>query len=285
MKQRLKLISKGEGLSIRRQAKLLNVNRSSFYVTPVGENDENLNLMKRMDELFLKDPTLGVLGMQDELYDLDLYYNPKRIRRLMRKMGMEPIYPKRNLSRLGKAKYIHPYLLRNLKIDRPNQVWAIDITFIPMRRGFMYLTAIIDVYSRFIVGWQISNSLAKETQTEVLGEAISRYGKPEIINSDQGSQYTCEHWVSYLKARQIKISMDGKGRATDNAIIERWFRTLKQKHVYLNPAETGTDLFHGVTGFIRRYNRRNHRGINRAKPIDRYPIVRNKSIMFEKMVV
>lgn len=285
MKQRLELISKTEAVSIRRQAKLLNVNRSSFYVAPVGESDENLELMKIIDKLFLKDPTLGVLGMQDELDDLGMCYNPKRIRRLMRKMGVEPIYPKRNLSRLGKAKYIQPYLLRNLKIDRPNQAWAIDITYIPMRRGFMYLTAIIDLYSRFIVGWQVSNSLAKETQTEVLEEAIRRHGKPEIINSDQGSQYTCEHWVSFLKEKKIKISMDGKGRATDNAIIERWFRTLKQKHVYLNPAETGTDLFLGVAAFIRRYNRRNHRGINRAKPIDLYQFVKKESTIFEKTVV
>lgn len=283
MKQRLELLCKDEAPSLRRQAKLLRLNRSSFYVKPKGENLENINLMKVMDKLFLKDPTLGVLGMQDELFDYNLHYNPKRIRRLMRKMGIEPIYPKRNLSKLGKAKYIQPYLLRGLKIARPNQAWAIDITYIPMKRGFMYLTAIIDIYSRFIVGWQISNTLAKETQTEVLQQAINHYGKPEIVNSDQGSQYTCEHWINCLTKQSIKISMDGKGRATDNAFIERWFRTLKQKYVYLNPAETGKDLYIGVADFVERYNRRNHRGINRSKPINLFN--KQKSTTLEKMVV
>ncbi|MFN2424792.1 MAG: IS3 family transposase, partial [Cryomorphaceae bacterium] len=205
--------------------------------------------MKAMDKLFVDDPTLGVLGMQDELSDLKMYAGHERIRRLLRKMNIEPIYPKRNLSRLGKAKYIHPYLLRHLEITRSNQVWAIDITYIPMANGFMYLTAIIDIYSRFIVGWDISNSLEKETQTEVLERALSKYGKPEIINSDQGSQYTSEHWVSYLKEKGISISMDGKGRATDNAFIERFFRTLKWRHIYLHPANSGLELYTGVARF------------------------------------
>jgi putative transposase len=133
-----------------------------------------------------------------------------------------------------------------------------------MRKGFMYLTAIIDVYSRFIVGWQISNTLEKQTQTqtEVLAAAIERYGAPEIVNSDQGSQYTSEHWVNFLKGSKIKIGMDGKGRATDNAFIERWFRTVKQKHIYLNPAENGTDLFLGILSFVEKYNTRNHNGFD-----------------------
>ena len=155
-------------------------------------------------------------------------------------------------------------------MTRPNQVWAIDITYIPMRSGFMYLTAIIDVYSRFIVGWQISNSLEKETQTELLRASIVRYGRPEIVNSDQGSQYTCEHWVGTLQEAGIKISMDGKGRATENAFIERFFGTLKRKHVYLNPARNGLMLHVGVVKFIEKYNRRYHQGINRQKPINLY---------------
>jgi putative transposase len=259
-----------ETLSIRTQADLLEVDRSSLYYKPLGESEQNLALMRRIDELFLEDPTLGVLGMQDELRDLGFDFNEKRIRRLMRKMCLEPIYPKRNLSRLGVSRYIHPYLLRELEVTRPNQVWAIDITYIPMRSGFMYLTAIIDVYSRFIVGWQISNSLEKETQTDLLRAAIARYGKPEIINSDQGSQYTCEHWVSTLLEAGIRISMDGKGRATDNAFIERFFGTLKRKHVYLNPASNGLELYVGVSKFIEKYNRRNHQGIDRKKPINLY---------------
>ena len=264
------LIERNQSLSIRRQVVIMEINRSSFYYKPVGESTENIDLMKLMDKLFLGDPTLGVLGMQDELKDHQVFANIKRIRRLLRKMGIEPIYPKRNLSRLGKAKYIHPYLLRHLSIVRPNQVWAIDITYIPMKHGFMYLTAIIDLYSRYIVGWQISNSMEKETQTELLHEAIQKYGKPEIINSDQGSQYTSRHWVETLRALNIKISMDGKGRATDNAFIERWFRTIKQKYIYLNPEENGLDLYQGIHIFVEKYNRRRHQGINRRKPIELY---------------
>ena len=264
------MLDPSDKLSLRRQAVLLEVDRSSLYYKPIGESEENMTLMRHIDELFLGDPTLGVLGMQDELKDLGLVYNEKRIRRLMRKMCLEAIFPKRNLSKLGVARYIHPYLLRDLDVVRPNQVWAIDITYIPMRNGFMYLTAIIDVYSRFIVGWQISNSLEKETQTSVLRTAIARYGIPEIVNSDQGAQYTCEHWVSTLQELGIKISMDGKGRATDNAFIERFFGTLKRKHIYLNPAENGLELYSGVAKFIEKYNRRNHQGIERKKPVTLY---------------
>lgn len=271
MKERKQLVDSGhKALSVRKQCILLGVARSSVYFKPLGESALNLELMRRMDELILQDPTLGVLGMQDELSDLGYAVNPKRIRRLMRKMGLEAIYPKPNLSKLGKAKYIHPYLLRDLEIQRPNQVWAIDITYIPMRRGFMYLTAIIDVYSRYIVGWQVSNTMEKETQTTLLESAMAQHGKPEIINSDQGSQYTSEHWVSYLKEHEIKISMDGKGRATDNAFIERFFRTLKQKHIYLYPASDGIELERGIEQFMKRYNQRRHRGINRSRPADLY---------------
>jgi putative transposase len=174
-------------LSIRKQSEVLNVPRSSFYYKPVGESVENLELMEVMDRLFTEDPTLGVIGMQDELREQGLFYNVKRIRRLLRKMSVEAIYPKRNLSKLGQAKYVYPYLLKNLAVNRSNQVWAIDITYIPMAKGFMYLTAIIDVYSRYIVGWQLSNSLDKETQTTLLTACVDKYGKPEVINSDQGS--------------------------------------------------------------------------------------------------
>lgn len=270
MNERKTLIDPAHRLSIRRQADMLAVSRSSLYYKPVGESPENLHLMEQMDRLFTEDPTLGVLGMQDELVELGLPYNIKRIRRLLRKMGVEPIYPKKNLSRLGKAKYIHPYLLRNVAITRRNQVWAIDISYIPMRKGFMYLTGIIDVYSRYIVGWQVSNSLEKQTQTELLEQAIREHGIPEIVNSDQGSQYTCAHWVDTLTAWGIRISMDGKGRATDNAFIERWFRTIKQKHIYLHPASHGLELYQGIDTFVQKYNNRRHQGIDRRKPIDLY---------------
>lgn len=246
MNQRKTLVEPAHPVSIRRQARLLQVSRSSLYYKPAGESEENLQLMEQMDRLFTQDPTLGVLGIQDELAELGFCYNVKRIRRLARKMGLRPIYPRKNLSKLGKAKYIHPYLLRGLTIERPNQVWAIDISYIPMAKGFMYLTAIIDLYSRYIVGWQIANTLDKQTQTELLKQAIRQHGVPEIINSDQGSQYTCAHWVETLRHCKIRISMDGKGRATDNAFIERWFRTIKQKYIYLHPAENGLELYQGI---------------------------------------
>ncbi|KAA6438820.1 IS3 family transposase [Dyadobacter flavalbus] len=270
MKERIALIDSSHSLSIRRQSEILSINRSQLYYKPSGEKEENLALMETMDKLFLSDPTLGVLGMQDELAEKGLDYNVKRIRRLLRKMVIEPIYPKRNLSRLGKAKYIYPYLLKGLEINRPNQVWAMDISYIPMKHGFMYLTAIMDLYSRYIVGWQLSNSLEKETQTELLHATICKYGKPEVINTDQGSQYTCEHWVSTLNNLKIKISMDGKGRATDNAFIERWFRTIKQKYIYLNPEKNGLDLYQGIDRFVKLYNSRRHQGIDRKKPVNLY---------------
>jgi putative transposase len=270
MKERKSLVASSETLSVRRQCELLEISRSSLYYKPLGESSSNLELMSTMDKLFLDDPTLGVRGMQDELKLKKMVHSENKIRRLMRKMGLNAISPKKNLSRLGLAKYVHPYLLRGLKIDRPNQVWAIDVTYIPMKQGFMYLTAIIDLYSRYIVGWQISNSLEKETQTEIVENAICQYGKPEIINSDQGSQYTCEHWVEFLKKKKIQISMDGKGRATDNAFIERWFRTLKQRHIYLYPAKNGLELYKGVSSFVKRYNSKPHQGINSYRPDQMY---------------
>lgn len=270
MKARTDLIDRSHELSLRKQSKALSIPRSRLYYKSLGESAENLELMRLLDKLYLSDPTLGVLGMQDELWDRGLNYNVKRIRRLLRKMCIEAIYPKRNLSRLGLSKYIHPYLLRNLAVTRANQVWAIDISYIPMARGFMYLTAIIDVYSRFIVGWQLSNSLEKESQTQLLAASIARYGKPEIINSDQGSQYTCAHWVETLKRYGIRISMDGKGRATDNAFIERWFRTIKQRHIYLHPAANGAQLYEGIASFVKRYNHKRHQGIGRRKPAEWY---------------
>lgn len=257
-------------LSQRRQCSLLNISRSNLYFEPLGESDLNLEVMEEIDKTHLKHPTFGVLRMQDELGERGYQVNHKRVRRLMRKMSINPIYPKPNLSKLGRAEYIYPYLLRNLNIDRPNKVWEIDISYIPMAKGFLYLTAVIDVYSRYILGWQLSNSLDKETQTELVEELFDRYGTPEIFNSDQGSQYTSDNWLNCLKEHDIKISMDGKGRATDNIYIERFWRSIKYDHIYLNPAETGLDLYKGIDEFIGEYNERNHQGINRQKPINLY---------------
>lgn len=264
--ERKTYLDKESKLSLRRQAKLLEVDRSCLNYHPVGESELYLTLIEHIDKFFSDDPTLGVKGMRVELRDMGYEYNDKRIRRLMRKMALMPICSMKNLSRLRLAKYIHPNLLRHLNITRPNQVWG----NIPMRYGFMYLTAIIDVYSRFVVGWQLSNTLDTENQTSVLHEAIRNHGVLEIINSDQGAQYTCEHWASTVKSYGIQISMDSKGGATDNAFIERFWGTIKRKHIYLNPAEDGLELYQGIANFFHKYNHRHHQGIKRQKPIDLY---------------
>ncbi|MBW6491696.1 MAG: IS3 family transposase [Lentimicrobium sp.] len=271
MKELRGYIAKGEKISTRAQCELIGINRSTSYYKPVGESSENLELMRLMDEHNLEHPTHGVLQMRDFLFLAGFVANPKRVRRLLRLMGIEAIYPKRNLSKLGHAKYIKPYLLRGLKITRPNHVWGIDITYIPMRSGFMYLVAIIDHYSRYIVGWDVFNSLDAENALSVLKKAIARNRKPEIINSDQGSQFTCAVWTEFVDNEEIKASMDGKGRATDNIFIERFWRTLKQDYVYLNPEDNGTNLFIGLKKFIEYYNtQKPHQGIGSALPVSLY---------------
>jgi len=271
MKEREKLVSKNEKLSIRKQCELLAVNRSNLYYDVVPESQENLDIMKKIDEHNLDFPTHGVLRMQDFLLGLGIIVNHKKLRRLLRLMGIMAIYPKRNLSKLGLAKNVRPYLLKGLNIDRPNQVWEIDITYIPMKTGFMYLTAIIDVYSRFIVDWGLSNSLAAENCINVLKKAILTNGKPEIVNSDQGSQFTCDLWIELLEKEEIKISMDGKGRAIDNIFIERFWRTIKVDYIYLHPMSNGCDFYKGINQFINHYNNhQTHQGIGRKIPVTLY---------------
>lgn len=270
MKELMCYISDNEPLSVRKQCELLDVSRSNVYYKEAGESEENLQIMRLMDEEFINHPTHGVLQMQDYLFALGFIANTKRVRRLLRKMGIMAIYPRRNLSKLGHAKYIRPYLLRGLAITKPNQAWAIDITYIPLAKGFMYLTAIIDVYSRYIVGWDVFNNLDAENSLSVLKTAIANYGMPEIINSDQGSQFTCALWTEYIEKElkgKIKISMDGKGRATDNIFIERFWRTVKRDYVYLYAPENGTELFQGLNTFIEYYNnQKTHQGIERSIP-------------------
>lgn len=265
MKARARFVKPAWTISVRRQCELLTVNRGQLYYAPKEERPENLEMMRLMDKHLIDHPTEGVLSMVAFLRDYNFHVNPKRIRRLFGLMGYQAIYPRKNLSKLGMAEFIKPYLLRGLKITRPNQVWCTDITYIPMRRGFLYLTAIMDVYSRKILAWGISNTLEAAWCARVLEEAIDRYGCPEIINSDQGSQYTSHAWTSFLEKKDIKISMDGKGRATDNAWIERFWRTIKKNYLYLNPAETGTELYQQVEHYITYYNNRFHQGI-KAKP-------------------
>ena len=271
MNQLRKFVDTEHELSVRRQCELLTIHRSGLYYKPCEEKPENLEIMRIMDEHYLKHPTAGVIRMQDLLLAMGFVVNHKRIRRLLRLMGLMAIYPKKNLSKLGLQKYIHPYLLKGLNIERPNQVWAIDLTYIPMKNGFLYLTAIIDLYSRFVVGWGISNSLEADASLSVLKQAIKDHGKPEIINSDQGSQFTCEKWAKYLEDEGIQISMDGKGRFIDNIFIERLWRSVKYDYVYLRPASDGLELYQGLKEHFNYYNYElHHQGIGRRIPADLY---------------
>jgi putative transposase len=265
------MIMKNKTISMRRQCGLLEISRSVIYYQSQGESEENLHIMRLLDERYLAHPTHGVFQMQDYLFALGMVVNVKRVRRLLRLMNIMAIYPQRNLSKLGHARYVKPYLLKKLTIEYANQVWAIDITYIPMAHGFMYLTALIDLHSRFIVGWNVHNTLEAENCLSVLKAALDRYGKPGIINSDQGSQFTCALWTAYLESENIQISMDGKGRATDNIFIERFWRTVKQDYVYLHPANNGKELYDGLDEFLNFYNHeKTHQGIGRIRPVDLY---------------
>jgi len=266
-------ISDKEIISVRKQCELMDISRSGIYYKAASESEENLKIMSYMDKHFLKHPTYGVIQMQDYIFTKGIVANEKRIRRLLRKMGIMAIYPGRNLSKLINAEYKRPYLLRGLTIDHPNHVWEIDITYIAMSKGFMYLTAIIDVYSRFVVGWDIFNSLDAKNSLMVLKKAIARYGEPEIINSDQGCQFTSSLWTEYIEKelKKTKISMDGRGRATDNIYIERLWRTVKRDYVYIKPAEDGIELYKGLKVFFEEYNhKKKHQGIGKVIPFKRY---------------
>lgn len=234
------------------------MNRSQIYYKPVPEKPENIKLMHFLDQHLTKHPTEGVKSMVLLLRSMGYPIGPKRIRRLFRTMCRETIYRRKNLTKLGLKEFIKPYLLGGLKITRANQVWCTDITYLPMKRGFMYMTAIIDVYSRKIVGWSVSNSMSAQWCKNVLEDAIATHGRPEIINSDQGSQYTSSLWTQYVEQQGIQLSMDGKGRALDNVWIERFWKSLKHDYVYLNPVEDGFELYGGVQNHIDYYHQKVH---------------------------
>ena len=254
-------------LSLNKQLEVLSLSKGTYYYEPKGESEYNETIMKEIDRIHTDNPARGVLGTVLDLIALNFIVGPKRIRRLMRKMRIIAVQPRRNLTHGANAKYIKPYLLRGLKVAHPGQVWSIDITYIPMEKGFMYLTAIIDVYSRAIVAWGLHNTLDGANSIEVLDEAVRLYGAPEIINSDQGCQYTSKDWTEACEKYGITMSMDGRGRAKDNIWIERFWRTLKMEYVYLNPAANVIDLREGISGFIEYYNhRRYHQGIDGKVP-------------------
>lgn len=248
------MVSKDERLSMRRQSELLNINRSGMYYKPVERGKEELELMRRMDELHLKYPFFGSRMMTQTLRAEGRQINRKRIQRLMRVMGLESTAPKPNTSKPSKEHPVFPYLLRKLKISRVNQVWAADITYIPMAMGFAFLVAIMDLYSRRVLSWRLSNTLETSFCERALREALLRYGKPEIFNTDQGSQFTDRNFTSILLDRRVKVSMDGRGRCLDNIFVERLWRSLKYEEVYLKEYESMKEARFGIGNYFKFYN-------------------------------
>ena len=250
---------------------MLSVCRSGLYYVPNGETEENLAILRILDAQYLETPFYGERRLLEMLRSMGYIINIKRLRRLMQIVRWCTLYPQKRTTFSEKNANKYPYLLRDLKVERSNQVWAIDITYIPMKRGFMYLFAIIDLYSRYVVGWDISNSMTSDWCVGVTKETVGRYGKPEIVNSDQGCQFTADKYIDFLKTNEIKISMDGKGRALDNAFVERLWRSVKQEYVYLNPCETGNDLWHGLNDYFQFYNtKRLHQSLGYLSPVNLY---------------
>lgn len=244
-------------ISICHQCELLGINRSSLYYTPSVADSLELEIMKEIDLLYIQDPTRGTRRMHKALRSKGYNIGRYKVRSLMRLMRIKTVFCKPRTTICDPAKYKYPYLLRNLPITEANQVWAVDISYIPLKKGFMYLFAIIDLFSRYIVGWSISNTMTDDWVVNTINEAVQNNGVPKIINSDQGSQFTSNDYVNYLKSNNIQISMDGKGRATDNSFIERFFRTIKHDKIYLELPENGTELHKCCSEFIDFYN--NHR--------------------------
>lgn len=258
-------------LSIVKQCSLLKISRSSLYYEAMGESPLNLKLMRLIDEQFLETPYYGARQMARYLRRQGYWTNRKRIRRLMFKMGLMAIYQKPNTSKPHPEHKIYPYLLRGIDIQKPNQVWCADITYIPMRKGFLYLMAVMDWHSRKVLSWRLSNTLDTDFCVGALEEAISRYGKPDIFNTDQGSQFTSFDFTQALKDAGVKISMDGKGRWMDNVMIERLWRSLKYECVYLHAFETGSEVKSGIGKWFNRYNtERPHSSLDDKTPYEAY---------------
>lgn len=251
-------INKESKLPISRQCELLGIKRSTYYYKPIKpdpkEQERREQLMAKIDEIHTKYPYMGQRRITEKLREADFSVGRKLVRSLMREMAIYPIYPKPNLSKRNFKQSVVPYLLRNMPIYMPNQVWSIDITYIKMLHGHMYLTAIIDWYSRKIVGWNLSDTLDTVHVIRAVEEATAKYGIPGIINSDQGAQFTSIEYKELLKSLQIRQSMDGKSRWADNVMIERWFRSLKTEKIYIEEFRTPKELRAGIRAYIREYN-------------------------------
>lgn len=267
-------ISYSPKLSLRSQCDLLNINRSSYYYKPIKVNEIDLKIMRRVDEIYLNFPFYGsrkITAILNKEFNISI--NRKKVLRLMKLIGIEPIYQKsKKTTIINKEHKIYPYLLRSIIINKVNQVWAADITYIPMKYGFMYLIAIIDWFSRYIIGYKLSNSLEIFFCLEALEESFDNNKiKPEIFNTDQGSQFTSDKWINFIINNNVKVSMDGKGRWIDNVIIERFFRSLKYEEIYINPCDTITELKSRINNYINFYNtERLHQSLDYNTPSDIY---------------
>ena len=258
-------------LSLSRQCEVLSISRSSFYYALKGESPENLALMRRIDELFLKYPFYGSRQMVRQLRREGIVVGRHRVRRLMRLMGLEAIYQAPRTSAPHPAHRIYPYLLKGMAIERPNQVWCADITYIPVQRGFLYLVAIMDWATRHVLAWRLSNTMDARFCVEALEEALARYGKPEIFNTDQGSQFTSLDFTGVLKDAGVAISMDGRGRYMDNIFIERLWRSLKYEAVYLHELTDGFKAEQVIRDWIEFYNtERPHSALGDRTPAEAY---------------
>ena len=258
-------------LSIVKQCNLLGLHRSGLYYQPCPESVENLDIMRFLDEQYFRTPFYGVRKLTVLLRQQGFNVNRKRTKRLMDKMGWRTLYRHRNTSKPDKQNRLYPYLLKGLKIERRNQVWAMDITYVPMRKGFLYLCAVIDLHTRYVLNWSVSNTMTAEWCKQVVEEAMDQHGSPEIFNTDQGSQFTSEIFTGLLQDRTVQISMDGKGRAIDNIFIERLWRTVKYEHVYLHVAEDGVCLYEGLKKYFSFYNeQRSHQSLGYQTPADCY---------------
>ena len=258
------------GVPIYRQCELLDLSRSTYYYKPSVETAENEELMRLMDEQYLKTPFYGGRRMQAMLRRRGHMVNLKRVRRLMRVMGLEAVYPKKRTTKGSVGHRVYPYLLGGLKVERSDQVWATDITYIPLARGYLYLVAIMDWRSRYILSWRLSNTLDASFCVEALEEALSG-GKPEIFHSDQGSQFTSEVFQDMLRRWEIRISMDGRGRVYDNIFVERFWRSLKYEEVYLHAYTDGRETRRGIGDYIAYYNEeRPHQSLENRTPGEVY---------------
>ena len=267
MSERRGRIHEKHDLSKTRRCELLDVPRSSAYYRGESVSEADLAVMRLIDEIHLQLPFYGSRRMRDELEERGHTVNRKRVQRLMRQMDLRALYPRRRTSQPGKGHKIYPYLLRDLSIERANQAWASDISYIPMAKGFMYLVAIMDWYSRRVLSWRVSNTLDTDFCIEALEDALQRFEAPEIFNTDQGSQFTSDAFTDVLKDHAIAISMDGKGRWVDNVFVERLWRSVKYEDVYLRAYETPTELRAGLARYFGFYNtRRRHSALDRRTP-------------------